>query len=295
MNRIKKSGKRSAEWFAAWILMALGMVQGPDLRAGNTTDSIYCLYVAKYQDLARSQMRNHRIPASITMAQALLESSGGLSPLALKSNNHFGIKCGKNWTGDSAHVDDDKPKDCFRAYKSVDSSYADRVIFLAKARYKFLFDSLDVRDYKGWAHGLKKAGYATDATYPTRLIALIERLELHRLDHDSLVWPNPETSAAQPVPVGQPDSSVQVGQGMAVAPTRSVPDSAQLRYAQDQKWIYVTQEGDSPLSVAKKNGIDLYVLQSYNQLPLDLMLFQTGRILVINRHKYQKYLRSLLD
>ncbi|MFM7699298.1 MAG: glycoside hydrolase family 73 protein, partial [Bacteroidota bacterium] len=133
-------------------------------------DSLQKAYIERYGDLARQHMVLHRIPASITMAQALLESAAGTSPLAIEANNHFGIKCGKGWVGDSIHVDDDRPQDCFRKYAHPDSSYADRVIFLARPRYRFLFDSLSPTDYKAWAYGLKRAGYATDTLYPLRLI-----------------------------------------------------------------------------------------------------------------------------
>lgn len=283
----------------ALCIGALSLWQSHAL-AFKATDSLYRIYVAKYQDLARKQMRNHGIPASITMAQALLESSGGQSALAIKSNNHFGIKCGKNWTGDTALIDDDRLKDCFRAYPSVDSSYADRVLFLGKARYKFLFDSLNVKDYQGWALGLKKAGYATDPTYPQRLIALIERLELQRLDDPDLVWPAPTSDSVSSI---NPNIDLRPSEDTAFSTpkepssmgkaTVTVPDSAQLQYAASQGWIYITQKGDTPLSVSYKLGIDLYVLQAYNSLPLDLMMFEAGQVLIINRYRYQRYLKKI--
>ncbi|NDC72744.1 MAG: hypothetical protein EBZ62_04725 [Sphingobacteriia bacterium] len=133
------------------------------------------------------------------MAQALLESAAGTSPLATEANNHFGIKCGKGWVGDSIHVDDDRPQDCFRKYAHPDSSYADRVVFLARPRYRFLFDSLSPTDYKGWAYGLKRAGYATDTLYPLRLISLIERLNLQSLDQLPQVHVNLDSSKGKEI------------------------------------------------------------------------------------------------
>ena len=122
----------------------------------------YVEYIEKYAPLAVQQMKEHKIPASITLAQGLLESGAGQSALARKSNNHFGIKCGSNWRGRTVRHDDDARNECFRAYSNPRDSYEDHSAFLKRgARYAFLFD-LKVTDYKGWARGLKKAGYATD-------------------------------------------------------------------------------------------------------------------------------------
>ncbi|MCD7900627.1 MAG: glucosaminidase domain-containing protein [Bacteroides sp.] len=142
----------------------------------------YVAYIDKYSDLAVEQMKLHKIPASITLAQGLLESAAGQSKLATKSNNHFGIKCGSSWKGRTVRHHDDARNECFRAYKNVRDSYEDHSLFLAKgARYAFLF-KLDKTDYKGWAKGLKKAGYATDRSYANRLISIIEDYELYKYD-----------------------------------------------------------------------------------------------------------------
>ena len=127
-------------------------------------------------------MKEHKIPASITLAQGLLESGAGQSALARKSNNHFGIKCGSNWRGRTVRHDDDARNECFRAYSNPRDSYEDHSAFLKRgARYAFLFD-LKVTDYKGWARGLKKAGYATDPSYANRLITIIEDYDLYKYD-----------------------------------------------------------------------------------------------------------------
>lgn len=145
-------------------------------------NSRYVEYINKYSDLAVEQMKRYRIPASITLAQGLLESGAGRSELARKSNNHFGIKCGGSWRGRSVRHNDDAPNECFRAYKHPRESYEDHSDFLRRgARYAFLF-KLDITDYKGWARGLKKAGYATDPSYANRLITIIEDYDLYKYD-----------------------------------------------------------------------------------------------------------------
>jgi len=139
-------------------------------------------YVKKYADMAVKEMIRSGVPASITLAQGMLESGNGQSRLAVQGNNHFGIKCHKGWEGKTLHHDDDAPGECFRVYESVADSYKDHSDFLRyRDRYKFLFD-LDRTDYKGWAYGLKKAGYATDPGYPAKLIKYIEEYDLARYD-----------------------------------------------------------------------------------------------------------------
>jgi len=140
-------------------------------------------YIQRYQVLAIEEMNRSGIPASITMAQGCLESANGNSELSRKSNNHFGIKCKSSWKGKRVYYDDDAKGECFRKYKSVEDSYIDHTNFLLKnQRYGSLF-SLKSTDYKGWARGLKKAGYATSRTYADQLIKIIEDNKLHRLDY----------------------------------------------------------------------------------------------------------------
>ncbi|MDD4969285.1 MAG: glucosaminidase domain-containing protein [Paludibacter sp.] len=141
----------------------------------------YLDYIDQYHQLAEKQQREHGIPASIVLAQGLLESGAGMSQFAKESNNHFGIKC-NDWTGDKIYHDDDQKGECFRKYSQVIDSYEDHAVFLkTRPRYSFLFD-LNPTDYEAWAHGLKKAGYATDPTYAFKLISLIEVYDLHRFD-----------------------------------------------------------------------------------------------------------------
>lgn len=139
-------------------------------------------YIAQYSTIAMNQMRTYGVPASITLAQGILESGAGRGELVLKANNHFGIKCHKEWDGPSVHHDDDLKGECFRKYEHPEHSFRDHSLFLSgRSRYAELFQ-LDPNDYKGWAHGLKAAGYATDPKYPAKLISIIERYQLHDFD-----------------------------------------------------------------------------------------------------------------
>ncbi|MDX1604215.1 MAG: glucosaminidase domain-containing protein, partial [Salinimicrobium sediminis] len=143
-------------------------------------------YIHEFAPIAREEMELYKIPASITLAQGILESGAGEGELTRKANNHFGIKC-HGWNGGSVYHDDDRSQECFRKYKDPKYSYRDHSLFLTeRKRYAALFD-LDITDYKGWARGLRAAGYATDRKYPDKLISLIERYQLYRYDGDSPV------------------------------------------------------------------------------------------------------------
>lgn len=142
-------------------------------------------YIEKYSSLAVKQMHQYKIPASITLAQGILESNNGNSRLAVKANNHFGIKC-HGWEGKKIFADDDKKNECFRNYKNVLESFVDHSLFLNKySRYEFLFD-YKITDYKSWAKGLKKAGYATNSKYPELLIKIIEENKLYQFDMEKI-------------------------------------------------------------------------------------------------------------
>ena len=139
-------------------------------------------YISKYSSAAVAEMERYGIPASITLAQGILESGNGESRLAVKGKNHFGIKCHSNWNGKTIIEDDDEKGECFRKYSKVSDSYRDHSLFLTeRGRYSFLFEYKKT-DYKKWAKGLKKAGYATNPKYPKLLIDLIERYDLSRFD-----------------------------------------------------------------------------------------------------------------
>lgn len=147
----------------------------------------YQEYVDQWSSVAIEQMNRYRIPASITLAQGLLESGAGRSELAREGNNHFGIKCHNGWTGPTVYKDDDQRNDCFRSYKTARESYEDHSRFLVNGRrYQSLF-SLKMTDYKGWARGLKAAGYATNPKYADRLIEIIEVYKLYEYDKGKVV------------------------------------------------------------------------------------------------------------
>lgn len=141
-------------------------------------------YIERFSPLAVEHQQRYEIPASIILAQGLLESAAGRSDLAVKGNNHFGIKCHKDWRGDRMLRNDDAPDECFRVYNSPEESYEDHSRFLLRERYRPLFQ-LEVTDYQGWARGLRKCGYATDPNYAARLITIIERYALYNLDTEA--------------------------------------------------------------------------------------------------------------
>ena len=166
------------------VVKAPTVVTKPVVKA-NDTRSTVDIYIDLYSGIAQNNMRTHKIPASITLAQGILESGSGSGRLAVKANNHFGIKC-HGWTGAKIYHDDDRSQECFRKYTKAEMSYEDHSKFLTgRGRYASLFD-LNPDDYKGWAKGLRAAGYATDRKYPQKLISLIERYELNKFDEEVL-------------------------------------------------------------------------------------------------------------
>ena len=163
------------------ILYTSCFLLASELMFGQGTSTQQENYIAKYSSIAVEEMNKYGIPASITLAQGILESAAGTAELATEANNPFGIKC-HDWKGDTYHHDDDQKQECFRKYDHAEQSFEDHSTFLTtRERYASLFD-LKRTDYQGWAHGLKKAGYATDPNYPKRLIDIIERYELYKYD-----------------------------------------------------------------------------------------------------------------
>lgn len=174
-------------------------------------------YIRTYKDIAKNNMQQFGIPASITIGQGILESGAGTGPLSTLANNHFGIKCHKGWTGPSVAYDDDEAQECFRKYDDPAQSYQDHSQFLTtRDRYAFLFN-LDKRDYQGWARGLKAAGYATDPKYPDKLIGIIERYQLNKYDAEVMgtefVPLNTAPLLEKPVASADNDDYYQVVQG----------------------------------------------------------------------------------
>jgi LysM repeat protein len=198
-------------------------------------------YISQYSAVAVRQMRRYRIPASITLAQGLLESGAGQQTLAREGNNHFGIKCAGGWTGGRTYKDDDLKNECFRTYRSAEDSYEDHSKFLLRDRYASLFQ-LSITDYKGWANGLKRCGYATDPSYAAKLIRIIDSYDLTRYDRQGLLSTKD-----------------------ALAGTHTVYRTGKLLYV-------IASTGDDLKSIAKEFGLKQRKLRSYNELTKDYRL-----------------------
>ncbi|MCR4825241.1 MAG: glucosaminidase domain-containing protein [Bacteroidales bacterium] len=181
-------------------------------------------YIAEYAPLAVSEMQRTGVPASITLAQGLLESGAGQSPLAVHANNHFGIKCHSDWEGETFYKDDDGRQECFRAYRTVEDSFRAHSDFLRnRPRYQSLFE-LEPTDYQAWARGLKKAGYATDPSYADKLIKQIEDYQLDRFDREETHVPvkvkEKEASARKPSAAKRPKQQEKQAAEPPVPPVR---------------------------------------------------------------------------
>lgn len=197
-----------------------------------TTDQKVINYLRVYGPIAQQEMKSFKIPASITLAQGLLESGFGEGRLAIEGNNHFGIKCHSGWRGKRIYHDDDEKGECFRVYKDPSRSYRDHSLFLTeRSRYAFLF-RLGKRDYKAWARGLKKAGYATDPQYPQKLIRLIERFDLDQYDTNKKIN----------------------------------PVDKKVRLIGDNSKLYIVQKGDTLYSIAKSWNVEINEIKRMNQL-----------------------------
>ena len=227
-------------------------------------------YILKYKPLAVEQMDIYGIPASIKLAQALFESDNGNSRLAREANNHFGIKCKSNWTGQTISHTDDAPDECFRKYPSVEESYRDHSEFLDKsARYQDLF-KLGPTDYKGWAHGLQKAGYATNPQYAQQLIKIIEDYQLFLLDEgqDVRIAENAapvEEPVAEPIPSASPADMVDVDNYSVSIQGRN---GGHTVYRNNGSLFIVVRDGDKLESVASEFRVSPKKLIKYNDLDI---------------------------
>ena len=263
-----------ASLFAALLLQA----QSPQQR-----------YIDTYSDIAVSEMLRSGVPASITLAQGILESGAGLSKLAVEGNNHFGIKCHKGWTGPSMHLDDDRRHECFRVYDSAEDSFRDHSDFLRyRDRYKFLFD-LERTDYKAWAYGLKQAGYATDPKYPAKLIQYIEEYKLMRYDivtkEEEAALPEPPHRMEAPKTVREEDENAPVQEQFHFALSR------QLYSLNGVPFVYA-MEGESYRSIARYYHLFKWEILKYNDLKADEALLP-GTIVYLAAKK--KHTPSGLD
>lgn len=205
----------------------------------------YQTYINQYRDLAIQQMLRYNIPASITLAQGLLESGAGNSELAARSNNHFGIKC-HGWTGRKSYHDDDDTQECFRAYDNVYESYEDHSVLLStQPRYSSLF-SLGRTDYKGWARGLKKCGYATSPTYAQKLIGIIELYKLHEYDRATKYDRFMEQRTYKDTPAAKGGMAHPI-------------------HAYNKNYYIVAREGDTFKSIGEELGLSYRKIAKYNE------------------------------
>jgi LysM repeat protein len=222
-------------------------------------------YIERFKEEAIKEMHLYGIPASITLAQGILESGDGNSPLARYANNHFGIKCHKGWTGPSFIQDDDAKNECFRKYHNPEESYRDHSEFLKRPRYAALFE-LKPTDYKGWAHGLKKAGYATNPKYAELLIKLIEDNNLQQYDRTpAMAQAGQKQKGPKVTPVKQPQAPE--GNSGAVTTTALSKSNASLNIKVNNNVKYViARKGDTPESIAKELMMKPGQIKKFNEM-----------------------------
>lgn len=241
-------------------------------------------YVQKYKELAIEEMKRTGVPAAITLAQGLLETENGNSDLLQKSNNHFGIKCKSNWTAETVSHDDDAPGECFRKYSCAEDSYRDHSNFLkGSSRYAFLF-SLDPTDYKGWAYGLRKAGYATNPRYPDILIKSIEtyNLEQYTLEGiDGIPRFDASQYASEKENIVPPDVAPNVVKN---DPVPGAPISLTINGSK----ALLASKGTSLLAIATEHHINLGKLLSINDLSNDGLLQKNQYVFLEKKQKEGK-------
>lgn len=251
------------------VLLSIGAAKNPKLD-----------YIDKYSDLAIKEMKRTGVPASITLAQGILESNAGQSVLATKGNNHFGIKCHNDWRGKTMKMDDNAPKECFRVYPNAEASFRDHSDFLrSRDRYKSLFE-LKQTDYKGWARGLKKAGYATDPGYADKLITLIEDYELYRFDKGVKVSVKPPLEIEEPKVVQlEPRPGMTYQESVTFSTARKV-------YSQNGVPFVYAEAGETYASIAASNGLFLKELLKFNDYEQEVAL-EPGTMVYLARKKAQ--------
>lgn len=238
-----------------WLWMAVGLL--PLYSYAQRPNSLYWAYIEQYAPLAVKEMKHSGVPASITLAQGLLESGAGRSYLATEGKNHFGIKCGGDWRGPSLRRTDDAPNECFRAYASVEDSYRDHSNFLrTRQRYAFLFNYAPT-DYKAWAHGLKQAGYATNPQYAYSLIGLIEAYRLFEYDVDK------HRDKGHTLPVSSSQEAYAVSK---------VNDT----------YYIIARGGETFKSLSKVLGVSTRKLVKYNELPRHYV-FRAGEVVMMSK------------
>lgn len=254
----------------------MSLVFLPLVCAGNVPQKEY---IERFSPIAVSEMQRTGIPASITLAQGLVESAAGQSALAVGANNHFGIKCHSDWTGPKFYQDDDARNECFRVYSSPEESYVAHSDFLTgRKRYQELF-TLDPKNYKAWARGLSKAGYATDPKYAAKLIKVIEDYELFRFDGQEVHKESIGNGKSETVTADR--NAGQTKETLAVAMTRPVGQMDRARYVE-------SLPGEKLESIAEQYGLFVRELCRYNSFGPDVQL-ETGTIVYLDKpHRHKR-------
>ena len=236
-------------------------------------------YILKYKDWAIREMNRTGIPASITLGQGILESGDGNSNLAIKANNHFGIKCHSDWTGKRFKHDDDKRNECFRKYNSAEDSYRDHSDFLTgKQRYASLFE-LDPADYKAWAKGLKKAGYATHPKYDDLLIGIIESNQLYQYDKPGKI----NTSSGKER--NEPDRT-DISNQQVFTEDFNIPTGERQVKTMNRITYILAKEGDTFTYLAREMDMMKWELPKYNEMADDAVL-KEGQIVFLQPKRKQ--------
>ncbi len=240
------------KYFVVVLMLLSGLWSSATAQKRMTTEE----YIAKYKATAIKKMKEYKIPASITLAQGILESGSGNSRLARKANNHFGIKCHKDWHGKKFFMDDDEKHECFRKYPKAEDSYRDHSKFLTqRGRYSFLFQ-YDITDYKKWAYGLKKAGYATNPKYPQLLIHIIEKYHLDQYDK--------EASGKHKKKKIKDEKEYDVPVLAAFKVSGTSPEGRKI-LINNKKKLVVARKGDTYEIIAREFEIYTWQLYKYNE------------------------------
>jgi LysM repeat protein len=240
-------------------------------------------YIAQWREEAVYQMVQYKIPASITLAQAILESGDGKSRLATKANNHFGIKCHSTWEGDRMYADDDEKNECFRSYSNAKESFKDHSEFLLQKRYKSLFE-LDIDDYKGWAKGLKECGYATNPKYPQLLIELIETHHLQQFDKEGMDHLKKGTTPDHGS--DNPRNSKKEKEKKSKTNSNDTKSHGREIHVSDNRIKYViAKPGDTPQSIADDFGLNVLFIQHYNDLDKKSVLKEGQVVYIQNKRR----------
>ena len=221
-------------------------------------------YINRYKTIAISEMNKSGIPASITLAQGLLESGNGNSSLAREANNHFGIKCNSEWRGKTILREDDKIDDCFRVYSNAEESFRDHTEFLKRKRYAFLFE-LDKNDFEGWAYGLKQAGYATNPKYPELLISLVQRYNLNQYDRKE----------------NDREKIIREDKVLTEIVNNIPEEKAEVAKPAVAMKIYEVKKGDTLYSISRRFSLSIEEIRILNNLQKEDI--QLGQLLLVSK------------